>query len=67
VWIEYQGQRMTISQAAKASGIHSDTLGLRHRKGDRGARLFRPTAHTGRRAWKSQGTERSSSGSNRAA
>ena len=67
VWVEYQGQRLTLAQAARASGIHCDTLGLRHRKGERGARLFRPTAHTGRRAWKSQGTEPSCAGSSLAA
>ena len=49
VWVDYQGQRMTLAQAARASGIRSDTLGLRYRKGDRGGQLFRPTAHAERR------------------
>jgi hypothetical protein len=53
VLVEYKGQRMTLAQASRASGIHSDTLGLRYRKGERGERLFRTTEHTGRRAWKS--------------
>jgi hypothetical protein len=67
VLVEYQGRRMTLAQAARASGIHSDTLGLRHRNGERGAQLFRPTAHTGRRAWKSRETEQSCAGSSPAA
>jgi hypothetical protein len=67
VWVEYQGQLLTLAQAGRASGIHSDTLGLRHKKGDRGAHLFRPTAHVGRRAWKSRGTEQSCAGSTPAA
>lgn len=66
VWLTYQGRRLTLAQAARASGIHADTLGLRYRKGDRGDWLFRPTAHTGRRAWKVQGTEQSSAGSSSA-
>jgi hypothetical protein len=53
VWVEYEGRRLTLAQAARASGIHQDTLGLRYRNGDLGDRLFRKPQHTGRRAWKS--------------
>lgn len=63
VWVTYKGKQLTLSQAAKESGIHPDTLGLRYRKGERGDHLFRPTAHTGRRAWKSQGGQQSCAGS----
>jgi hypothetical protein len=67
VFVEYQGVRMTLAQAARKSGIHNDTLCRRHKHGDRGEKLFRPTQHTGRRAWKSQENGQSFSGSNQAA
>ncbi len=63
VFLTYQGKRLTLAEAARAAGIHPDTLGLRYRKGERGDHLFRPTAHTGRRAWKSQGGQQSCAGS----
>ena len=62
-WIEYKGKSMTMAQAARAAGIHPDTLGLRYRNGDRGDYLFRPTAHTGRRAWKCLETKQCGAGS----
>ena len=65
VLIDFGGDRVTIAEAAQRSGIHPDTLGRRYRKGERGERLFRPTEHSGRRAWKSQETELSSVGSSR--
>ena len=66
VLIDFEGDRVTIAEAARRSGIHPDTLGLRYRKGERGERLFRTTENVGRRAWKSQETELSFSGSIRA-
>lgn len=49
-WVEFNGVRMTLAQAARASGIHQDTLTLRHTKGERGEKLFRPTQRCGRRS-----------------
>ena len=66
VLIEIDGEQVTMAEAARRSGIHSDTLGMRYGKGERGERLFRPTEHVGRRAWKSQGIGPSSVGSIRA-
>lgn len=40
--VEYQGRKMTLSEAAELSGINYDTLIRRYRAGDRGERLFRP-------------------------
>jgi hypothetical protein len=63
VLVEVGSSMVTLAAAARLSGIHPDTLGLRYRNGERGDRLFRKTERTGRRAWKSRGSEQSSSGS----
>ena len=47
-FVEYNGRQVTLAQAAREAGIHKDTLTLRHSKGDRGDRLFRPTELCGR-------------------
>jgi hypothetical protein len=65
VLVELDGELVILNEAARRCGLHPDTLGLRYRRGDRGERLFRPAQHTGRRAWKSQGSEQSSAGSSR--
>ena len=42
VIVEYQGQKMTLPEAAEKSGLPYKTLFHRHKIGDRGERLFRP-------------------------
>lgn len=41
--VEYNGEKMSMSQATKLSAIPYRTLLRRYRKGDRGRKLFRPT------------------------
>ncbi len=43
VFVDYQGQRMTISEAARASGLLASTLSARVRAGKTGAELFKAT------------------------
>ena len=40
--VEYNGQKMTLAEAAEKSGISYNTLCWRYEHGDRGERLFRP-------------------------
>lgn len=42
VWIEYQGQKMLLSDVAKLLGLTYPALKWRYDHGDRGDRLFRP-------------------------
>lgn len=42
VWIEYQGQKMLLSDVAKLLGLSYQALKSRYDHGDRGDRLFRP-------------------------
>ena len=42
VIVEYQGEKITLEEAAKESGINHHTLRNRYHNGDRGKRLFRP-------------------------
>ena len=41
-FVEYNGEFITLVEAAEKSGIHKDTLTSRLKAGDTGARLFRP-------------------------
>ena len=40
--VEYQGEEMTLAEAAEKSGINYKILQHRYSNGDRGERLFRP-------------------------
>lgn len=42
VRVEYQGEMLTLKEAAEKSGINYGTLKSRYHAGDRGERLFRP-------------------------
>ena len=42
VIVEYEGEKMILTDAAKASGINFDTLRRRIKHGDTGEQLFRP-------------------------
>lgn len=42
VMVEYEGQTMTLAEAAEKSKIGRNTLITRRNRGDRGDRLFRP-------------------------
>lgn len=42
VFVDYEGQRLTISEAARASGLLASTLSARVRAGRSGAELFTP-------------------------
>lgn len=42
IWIDYDGERIILKDAARAKGIDYHTLYMRYRAGDRGERLFRP-------------------------
>lgn len=41
-FIEYQGEKITLAEAAERTGIGSATLQARYKKGQRGNELFRP-------------------------
>lgn len=45
VYVEYNGEIITLTEASKLSGISLGTLHLRYSKGDRGEKLFRPVKH----------------------
>lgn len=42
IFVEYNGVKMTLSEAAEKSGVQVGTLWSRIQRGDRGERLFRP-------------------------
>ena len=44
VFVEYKGERMTVEEAARRSGINKRTILSRVRSGDEGKQLFRPSA-----------------------
>ena len=43
ILVEYNGEEMTLPEAAEKSGINYDCLQRRYYRGDRGDRLFRPS------------------------
>lgn len=47
VWVEYNGQKMCLKDAAEASGIDRRTLGRRFKSGKVGEELFKPTLKQG--------------------